>query len=135
MNYKEVEGIDENGNPTTFKVEIPSAKEQLKEIENSYRKLKAKSKKDPFIHFYEMIRFKTIEKELDEGEKAKEILEIIKKYPRCSLQKYIGFNEMVKDGYELTQEHLFNHDLPCTLDEFKKIMEYMSWPKNKGSEA
>lgn len=29
MNYKEVEGIDENGKPTTFKIEIPSNENKM----------------------------------------------------------------------------------------------------------
>ena len=35
MDYKEVEGIDENGNPTTFKIEIPNAKEELAYIKEN----------------------------------------------------------------------------------------------------
>lgn len=32
MQYREVEGIDENGNKTTFKIEIPNVKTQKKKV-------------------------------------------------------------------------------------------------------
>lgn len=60
-----------------------------------------------------------------EDEKKLKALEIIKKYPRCSLQRYIGFNEMIKEGYELTQEHLFNNDMPCSVEEYKLVVEVL----------
>ena len=63
--------------------------------------------------------------ELDIIEKALKAFEIIKKYPRCSLQRYIGFNELVKNGYELTQEHLFSHDIPCSVEEYNIVIEVL----------
>ena len=74
--------------------------------------------------------FETLSKEEEKvmKELSKEIeknraLEIIKKYPSCSLQRYIGFNNIVENGYELTQEHLFNWDMPCSVDEFKIVIK------------
>lgn len=58
-------------------------------------------------------------------EKELKAFEIIKKYPRCSLQRYIGFNELVKNGYELTQEHLFSHDIPCSVEEYNIVIEVL----------
>ncbi len=69
-----------------------------------------------------------VEKTVDEcliNENKLKALEIIKKYPHCSLQKYIGFNEMVRDGYELTQEHLFINDMPCSVEEYKIVIEVL----------
>ena len=60
--------------------------------------------------------------ELAELEKELKALEIIKKYPCCSLQRYIGFNELVKNGYELTQEHLFSHDILCSVEEYNIVI-------------
>lgn len=58
-------------------------------------------------------------------EKELKAFEIIKKYPCCSLQRYIGFNELVKNGYELTQEHLFSHDIPCSVEEYNIVIEVL----------
>ncbi len=58
-----------------------------------------------------------------EDVKKLKAFEIIKKYPRCSLQRYIAFNELVKDGYELTKEHLFYQDMPCSVEEYKIVIE------------
>ena len=59
------------------------------------------------------------------------VLEIIKKYPRCTLQRYIGFIDAVKQGYitkweELTQELLYNYDFDCSVEEFNVIKEWLN---------
>ena len=56
---------------------------------------------------------------------ALKAFEIIRKYPRCSLQRYIGFNEFFENGYELTQEHLFIHDIPCSVEEYELLKEVL----------
>lgn len=59
--------------------------------------------------------------QLDDGKKVR-VLEIIKKYPRCSLQRVIAFIQDMNDGYTtLTEEHLRNRDIPYTIDEFNLI--------------
>ena len=63
--------------------------------------------------------FLAIEKEL-------KALEIIKKYPRCSLQRVIAFIQDINEGYiTLTEEHLHNRDIPYTIDEFNLIKEVL----------
>ena len=62
---------------------------------------------------------------LREIKKELKAFEIIKKYPRCSLQMYINFNEFVKNGYELTRENLFLHDIPCSVEEYKIVIEVL----------
>lgn len=72
--------------------------------------------------------------QLDDIDKELQVLEIIKKYPRCTLQRYIGFIDAVKQGYitkweELTQELLYNYDFDCSVEEFNVIKEWLnkSW--------
>ena len=78
MNYKEVEGIDENGNPTTFKIEIPqiTGLEALEKLKNRPC-LSTDWSKKKINYDYNKEEYDAIEKELDEGEKAKELLKII----------------------------------------------------------
>lgn len=62
--------------------------------------------------------------------KELQVLEIIKKYPRCTLQRYIGFIDAVKQGYitkweELTQELLYTYDFDCSVEEFNVIKEWI----------
>ena len=63
-------------------------------------------------------------------DKELQVLEIIKKYPRCTLQRYIGFIDAVKQGYitkwkELTQELLYTYDFDCSVEEFNVIKEWI----------
>lgn len=104
MNYKEVEGIDENGNPTTFKIEIPQNKglEALRRIcfhlvahdETQHKEF------DEYVN--------VIEKELDEGKEAKELLKIIIE-KRVNLGQFIYWLE---ESYNRTYEdYLRDYDL------------------------
>ena len=113
MGYKEVEGIDENGNPTTFKIEIPSAKQALKEIhelvtypltESSIAKIKD--------------NIAIVEKELDEGEKAKEVLGIIKPF-----LKNLRLEQNEKGEYEVLID-VANSDKPLIIARLKTETEF-----------
>ena len=117
MNYREVEGIDENGNPTTFKIELPSAKEELKglvdkaltTIKNGFQELQKKS----------IYRAKeVIEKELDEGEKAKEVLGIIKPF-----LKNLRLEQNEKGEYEVLID-VINSDKPLIIARLKTETEF-----------
>ena len=125
MDYKEVEGIDENGNPTTFKIEIPSAKEQLKELKQS-----CENHMGTIVYALQEDRFNLIEQALDEGEKTKEVLDII-------IKKRVDINFLYRmllewgglpyntygDDKKALKEYNECNEIKLTETEFNKIKE------------
>ena len=79
MKYKQVDGVDENGNPTKFNVEIPTSKglEALNEIEKFIEKNLSKTKDNESFNLGFDIGI--IEKELKEYEGAKNHIEALHK--------------------------------------------------------
>lgn len=105
MNYKEVEGIDENGNPTTFKIEIPQIT-GIEALENA-KKRNGLPLNTNFAPVTEK-ELTIIEKELEEGKEAKELLKIIIE-KRVNLGQFIYWLE---ESYNRTYEdYLRDYDL------------------------